>query len=115
MVQVKFFKDCLPQMLISPFLNTLPQCNWYEFGEKSGKYLTLEKCRATQNIIRKLLSNEQEITDLSKINTHIYHIYQHLYNEKQNTSEDSICDFLNDLAVLSLTMELSLSCKENLT
>ena len=62
-----------------------------------------------------MLSNEQEITDLPEINTHIYHIYQHLYNEKQNTTEDSKCDFLNDLAVLSLTMELSLSCKENLT
>ena len=37
--------------------------DWYEFGEKSNKFfLTLEKRRATQNIIQKVLSNEQEIT-----------------------------------------------------
>ena len=53
-------------------------------------------------------------TDLSKINTHIYQFYQHFYNEKQNASEDSIRNFLNYLAVPSLTKEQSLSCKENL-
>ena len=35
--------------------------------------------------------------------------------EKQNISEDSMCNFLNDLTVLSLTMEQSLSCEGNLT
>ena len=64
-----------------------------------------------------MLSNEQEITDLSTINTHthIYQFHLHLYVEKQNISEDSICNFLNDLTVLSLTMEQSLSCEGNLT
>ena len=56
------------------------KCDWYESGEKSNKFfLTLQKCRATQIAV---LSNEQETTDLSKINTHIYQFYQHLYNEK---------------------------------
>ena len=32
---------------------------------------TLEKRPATQNIVRKMLSNKQETTDLSKINTHL--------------------------------------------
>ena len=62
-----------------------------------------------------MLSNEQEITDLSKIDTHIYQFYQHLSNEKQNTSGDSICKFLNDLTVPSLATEQSLSCEGNLT
>ena len=35
--------------------------------------------------------------------------------EKQNISEDSMCNFLNDLTVLSFTMEQSLSCEGNLT
>ena len=84
--------------------------DWYEFGEKSSKFfLTLEKRGATQNIVRKVLANEQEITDLSKINTHICQFYQHLYNEKQNLSEDTICKFLNDLTVPSLTTEQLLS------
>ena len=62
-----------------------------------------------------MLSNEQEITDLSKIDTHIYQFCQHLSNEKQNTSGDSICKFLNDLTVPSLATEQSLSCEGNLT
>ena len=89
--------------------------DWYEFGEKSNKFfLTLEKRRATKNIVSMVLCNEKEITDLSKINTHIYQLYQNLSKEKQNTSEYSICDFLHDLTVPSLATEQSLSCKENL-
>ena len=34
---------------------------------------------------------------------------------KQNISEDSICNFLNDLTVPSLTTKQSLSCEGNLT
>ena len=66
-------------------------------------FLTIEKRRATQNIVHKMLSTEQEITDLSKINTHIFQFYQHIYIEMQNISEDSVCNFLYDLTVLSLT------------
>ena len=62
-----------------------------------------------------MLSNEQEITDLSKINTHVYHFYQQLYMEMENISEDSICNFLNDITVPSMTTEQSLSCEGNLT
>ena len=35
--------------------------------------------------------------------------------EKQNITEDSICSFLNDLTVPSLTTEKLLSCEGNLT
>ena len=50
-----------------------------------------------------MISNEQEITDLSE-NT-----------EKQNGSEDLICNFLNDITVPSFTTEQSRSCEGNLT
>ena len=62
-----------------------------------------------------MLSNELETTGLSKINTPIHQFYQHLHIEKQNISEDSICNFSNDLTVPSLTTEQSLSCERNLT
>ena len=101
---------------ISNGIKIKSKCEWYKFGQKSNNlFLTIEKRRSTQNIVRKVLSNEQEITDLSKINTPIYQFYQHIYMEKQNISEDSICNFLNDLTVPSLTTEQSLSCKANLT
>ena len=35
--------------------------------------------------------------------------------EKQNISEDSICNFLNDITIPSLTTEQSLSCEGNLS
>ena len=35
--------------------------------------------------------------------------------EKQNVSEDSMCNFLNDLTVSSVTTEQTLSCEGNLT
>ena len=78
---------------ISNGIKVRSKCDWYEFREKSNQFfLTLEKRQATQNIVRKVLSNEQEITDFSKINTYIYQFSQHLYNEKQNASEYSIID-----------------------
>ena len=58
----------------------------YEFGEKSNKFFlnVLEKRRPTQKIVWRVVSNEQETTDLFKINTHIYQFYQHLHNEKMH-------------------------------
>ena len=47
-----------------------------------------------------MLPNEQKITDFSKINTHIYQFYQHLHNEKQNTSKYSIFYFSNNQSIL---------------
>ena len=73
---------------------------WWEINKF---FLTIEKRRTTQNIVHKVLSTEQEITDLSKINTHIFQFYQHRYIEMQNISEDSVCNFLYNLTVLSLT------------
>ena len=87
------------------------KCLWYEVGGNlANSFLTLEKRWATQNIVRKVLSNKQEIVDWSKIKTHIYQFYQHLYNDKQNINEDSVYAFLNDLTVPSLTTEQLLSC-----
>lgn len=49
-----------------------------------------------------MLSNEQEITHRSKINTQIYQFYQYLHKEKQTSYKDSLCDFLNNYPFLHL-------------
>ena len=47
------------------------RCNWYELGEKANKYfLSEEKNRVYQNILHHICSVTQEITDLTKINSH---------------------------------------------
>ena len=91
---------------ISNSIKIRSQCNWYEFGEKSNKFfLNLEANRATQKVVRKVISNEQEITDVSKINNHILQFYQNLFKEKQSTSENRFNSLLNDLNIPSLNSE----------
>ena len=92
------------------------KCDWYEFGKKSNKFfLNIEANRAAQSVVRKVISNEQEITDISKINNHILQFYQNLFKEKQSTSENRFNSLLNYLNISSLNSEEMLSCEENLT
>ena len=85
---------------ISNGIKIRSKCDWYEFGEKSKKFfLNLDVNRATQSVVRKVISNEQEITDISKINNHILQFYQNLFKEKQSTSESCFNSLLNDLNI----------------
>ena len=53
------------------------RCDWYEFGEKSNKYfLNLEKHRASQNTVKKIISDKKEITDIGRINDKILSFYK---------------------------------------
>ena len=88
---------------ISNGIKIRSKCDWYEFGEKSNKFfLNLEATRATQSVVRKVISNKQEITDIFKINNHILQFYQNLFKEKQSTSENRFNSLLNDLNIPSL-------------
>ena len=45
------------------------KCNWYEHGEKSGKFfLNLEKHHAIQSQIHSVINNQDEITYQNEIN-----------------------------------------------
>ena len=61
--------------------------------------MNLEANRATQSVVRKGISNEQEVTDMSKINNHILQLYQNLFKEKQSTSENRFSSLLNGLDI----------------
>ena len=65
------------------------KCLRYEEGEKSSKFfLHLEKQRGIQDQIRKLIVNNQEITDLNKIQNELLFFYETLFrNTSANTSE----------------------------
>ena len=77
--------------------------------------MNLEANRATKSVVRKVISNEQEITGISKINNHILQFYQNLFKEKQSTSENRFDSLFNDLNIPSLNSEEVLSCEGNLT
>ena len=76
--------------------------------------MNLEANRATQSVVRKVISNEQKITDISKINNHILQFYQNVFKEKQGTNENRFNSFLNDLNIPLLNSEEMLSCEGNL-
>ena len=76
--------------------------------------MNLEANRATQSVVRKVISNEQKITDISKINNHILQFYQNVFKEKQGTNENRFNSFLNDLNIPLLNSEEILSCEGNL-
>ena len=101
---------------ISNGIKIRSKCDWYEFGKKSNKFfLNLEANRAIQSVVCKVISNEQEKTDISKINNHILQFYQNLFKEKQSTSENRFNSLLNDLNIPSLNSEEMLSYEGNLT
>ena len=88
------------------------KCDCYEFGEKSNKFfLNLEANRTTQNVARKVISNEQEIRDTCKLNNHILQFYQNLFKQMQSASENRFNSLLNDLNIPSLDSEEMVSCE----
>ena len=52
------------------------KCNWYELGEKPSKFfLNLEKQRAVNSLLNKIIVNGNEITEPSKLNFELYTFY----------------------------------------
>ena len=105
-LQYDSFKDELNDIYeeISNNIKIWTRCNWYELREKSNKYyLNLERSRACQNILRKICSETQEITDLRNMNSAIFNFYANLFKEKLETNSESLNDFLNDISTPSLS------------
>ena len=68
------------------------KCDWYEHGEKSSNFcLNLEKSRAAENQIRKILIGNMEVNNEKNINNELY--YKNLFNEGQHLSEHHINKF----------------------
>ena len=117
-LQYNSFKDELNDIYeeISNGTKIRSCCNWYELGEKSNKYfLNLEKSQARKNILHKICSKTQEITDLTKINTAIFDFYANLFKEKLKTNIESLNNFLRDLSIPSLPETQKQICEEELT
>ena len=56
------------------------KCNWYELGEKSSKFfLNLEKQRAVNSLLKKIIVNNDEITEPSKLNFELYTFYLNFF------------------------------------
>ena len=85
-------------------------------GEKSNKFfMNLEKYRASQNTIRKVIHHAQEITDHLKTNNHIFSFYQKFFEERPQNDTKKISEFLKDIPIPLLTEEQKKICEDELT
>ena len=75
------------------------RCQWYVEEQKSFKFfLNLEKCNGTQSQIRKIIVNDQEITDHNKILNEINEIrtfYESLFKKGDSKPPGQINNFLD--------------------
>ena len=78
---------------------------WYEEGEKSSKFfLNLETFNGTQSQIRKIIVNDQEITDPNKILNKIRNIYESLFKKGDSKPPPQINDFLGKVQLPKLNI-----------
>ena len=70
------------------------KCDWYEHTEKSTKFfLNLEKQRGAQNIIKKLIADDKEITDQTHILEYIREFYEALFKKRKQKTATEIKNF----------------------
>ena len=87
----------------------------YENGEQSTKYfLNLEKYRATQNCLRTVIVNKENISNYQQINDGLYN-YQTLYKEKLSISEEFRQSFFVKVSLPKLNENQIFKCEGAIT
>ena len=80
------------------------RCQWYEEGEKSSKFfLNLEKFNGMQSQIRKIIVNDQEITNPNIILNEIRNFYESLFKKGDSKRPSQINDKVQLPKLISLT------------
>ena len=88
------------------------KCSWYESGEKSSKFfLNLEKTRAKQEHLRKILVNENEIQEQREVDTHLYLFFKNLFTQKLSVCEENVTKFLDQISLPKLNNEQISECE----
>ena len=88
------------------------KCSWYECGEKSSKFfLNLEKTRAEQGHLRKILVNENEIQEQREVDTHLYLFFKNLFTQKLSVCEENVTKFLDQISLPKLNNEQFSECE----
>ena len=77
-------------------------------------FLNLEKQRGTQNTIKKLIIDDTEVTDQTRILNHIKDFYEALFKKWEQKTTAEIKDFLNVIDVPKLSENQVKLCEEDL-
>ena len=111
-------KDQLNEILenIAEGVRIRSRCQWYEEGEKSNKFfLNLEKKRAIEGQIRKVVANDREISDPKLIEYEIKSFYKTLFRNNITKSELDNNHFLEEVDLPVLSLDEKLLCEGELT
>ena len=92
------------------------KCQWQEEGEKSSKFfLNLQKWNGIQSQIRKIIVNDQEITDPSIILNGVRHFYESLFKNSDSKRPSQINDFLEKIQLSKLNISEINECDAELS
>ena len=92
------------------------RCQWHEKGEKSSKFfLNLEKFNGMQSQIRKIIVNDQEITDPNIILNEIRNFYESLFKKGDSKRPSKINDFLDKVQLPKLNITEINDCNDELS
>ena len=71
-----------------------------QYGEKSTKYfLNLEKQKAVNGTVKKIIKNDIEITDQLKIQHELRIFYEHLFKKTICNAKSKIVSFLDNISL----------------
>ena len=91
------------------------KCTWHEEEEKSTKlFLNLEKKRALEGQIRKLIIGNQEIIDQNKMKIELQLFYRNVFKSNCTRSYDDCKKFLDKITTPVLTSKKANICEGDL-
>ena len=78
-------------------------------------FLNLGKYLASDNTIKRVIYDDQEVTDHQKINSHIFSFYKKLFEERLQNDSKKLLEFLKNIPVQSFTEQQKKICEGELT
>ena len=92
------------------------KCDWYQYGEKSTKYfLNLEKQKAVNGTVKKIIKNDIEITDQLKIQHELRMFYEQLFKKTICNANSKIVSFLDNISLPVINNDFFNLCENDLT
>ena len=92
------------------------RCSWYKHGEKSSKFfLNLEKQRAVNGLLKKVIVNDREISTPLELNREIYEFYQKLFKKSVFKITDKILQFLEVIELPKISNDQFLICEKEIS
>ena len=90
--------------------------NWYRHGNKSTKYfLNLEKQKAVNGTVNKIIKDHMEITDQLKIQHELRMFYEQLFKKTICNANSKIVSFLDNISLPVINNDFFNLCENDLT